>query len=80
MRFVGRRIEVSLVPSSPSALAIKLLTFGKLALVQLGKAGSETSVNVRSSRLDDDCDMIVVTVAEPVEGHVNQWEVDYKAK
>jgi hypothetical protein len=51
-------------PVSP--LAVKLMAFGKLALIQASKAGSERSMNGRSPRLDNDGDVIVVAVTEPV--------------
>ena len=35
-----------------------------------GGAAGLTGMNEGSPRLDDDCDLIVVAVAEPVEGHV----------
>src|SRR5438874_13421675 len=63
-------------PISP--LAVKLMAFGKCAFVQSGKGSTHTGVNGRSSRPDNDADLIVVTVAEPVEGH--QSLTDYKAR
>jgi hypothetical protein len=41
----------------------------KLALIQVGKGSTHTSMNERSPRLNDDGNLIVVAVTEPVEGH-----------
>jgi len=48
---------------------------GLIVLRQVGKASPHPGMNERSSRLDDDCNLIVVAVAEPVEGlrSVDGW-------
>jgi hypothetical protein len=51
-----------------SPLAIKLVAFGECAVVQSIGRCSHTSMNERSAGLDDDRDLIAVTVTEPVEG------------
>jgi hypothetical protein len=53
-----------------NGLAIKLMAFGESAFVQSGKGSTHTSVNGRSSRFDDDRNLIVVAVTEPVQGRV----------
>jgi hypothetical protein len=50
-----------------SPLGIKLVAF---SLIQFGESGPHTSMNGRSARFDDDEDLIVMMVTEPVEGHV----------
>jgi len=47
---------------------MKLMAFGELAFIQLGKGSTHTSMNERTSRLDDDGDLIVVAIDEPVGG------------
>jgi hypothetical protein len=51
-------------------LAIKLVAFGKSALIQSVEGRTHASMNERSSGFDDDEGLIVVAVAEPVEGHL----------
>ena len=49
----------------------QLVAFGgELDFDQFSKSRSHTSMNEGSPRLDDDCDLIVMAVTEPVEGHV----------
>jgi hypothetical protein len=50
-------------------LAIKLVAFGKLALIQVSKRRPHPGMNERSPRLYDDWNLIVVLVTEPVERH-----------
>jgi len=52
-----------------SPLAIKLVAFGEVALIQLCEASSHPGMNEGSSRFYDDSNLIVVAVDEPVEGH-----------
>ena len=49
-------------PNSP--LSLKLVAFGEVAFIKVGKGSTHTS------RFDDDGDLIVVAVAQPVEGHM----------
>ena len=55
-------------PNSP--LSLKLVAFGEVAFIKVGKGSTHTSMNERSSRFDDDGDLVVVAVAQPVEGHM----------
>src|SRR5262245_60835418 len=43
------------------------MAFGEVAFIQPSEGSPHLGMNERSSRLDDDGDLIVVTVAEPVE-------------
>src|SRR5262245_2948932 len=52
-----------------SPLPVKLMTLGKGAFIQLGNGSTHTGMNEGSARFDDDGDLIVETVTEPVEGH-----------
>jgi hypothetical protein len=52
-----------------SPLAIKLMAFGESAFIQFTKRSTHPDINEGSARFDDDGDLIVVTVTEPVEGH-----------
>jgi hypothetical protein len=45
------------------------MAFCKSAFIQSVKGSTHTGMSRRSSRLDDDGNLIVVTVTEPVEGH-----------
>jgi len=47
----------------------KLVAFGELAFVKVGKGGTQASMNDGSSRFDDDGDGVVVAVTEPVKWH-----------
>jgi hypothetical protein len=42
--------------------------------MKLGQGSTHTGMNDGSPRLDDDGDLIVVAVAEPVEGHVVSFD------
>jgi hypothetical protein len=58
--FANNRFASACLP-----LAGKLVAFGKCALIQSVKARSETSMNERCPRLDNDRNLIAVAVAEP---------------
>ena len=45
------------------------MAFGEVAFIQSIKRRSEASMNEGSSRFDNDRNLIVVAVAEPVEWH-----------
>jgi hypothetical protein len=59
-------------------LAVKLVALGKLALIQLGKGSTHPGMNGRSARFDDDGNLIVVTVNEPVEGTCQAQRFDLR--
>ena len=50
-------------------LAIKLVAFGEVAFIQVGGGSTHPCMNDGISRFDDDGDLIVVAITEPVEWH-----------
>jgi hypothetical protein len=54
------------------------MAFGERAFIQSIRRSTHLGMNERSSRLDDDGDLIAVAVAEPIEGMaipiLNSWE------
>ena len=60
-----RSISVSLKPGIPP-LILALVNF---AFTQLSKRSPHPGMNERCARLDDNRDLIVVAIAEPIEGH-----------
>jgi hypothetical protein len=45
------------------------VAFGEVALIQVGGGSTHPGMNDGSSRFDDDGDLIVVAITEPVEWH-----------
>jgi len=45
------------------------VAFGELAFIQVGGGSTHPGMNDGSSRFDDDGDLIVVAITEPVEWH-----------
>jgi hypothetical protein len=53
----------------PLGLAVKLVAFGECAFIQPVKAGTHTSMNERWCGLDNNLDLAITVVTEPIEGH-----------
>jgi hypothetical protein len=54
-------------PVSP--LAIKLVAFGKGALIQFLEGGPHPSMNKRWGGFDNNCNLVAVPVTEPIQSH-----------
>jgi hypothetical protein len=50
-------------------LAVEFVALGKLAFLEPDEGCTHPGVRDRSAKLDDDRDLIIVLVAQPVEGH-----------
>ena len=55
-------------------LAIKFVAFGELAFVQVGEGSTHPGINEEMDWLDDDGDLIVVAVTEPVKRHLVSFD------